>query len=228
LNANGQRRIRAVVFDFDGTLAELHLDFVEMKQRVKLLAERFFVHSPEPMALTPALEWVEKLCTDVTLINPTACDEFKRRAYALIFDMEMEAARKGRLFGFTRELLSQLQRDGILTAIITRNCEAAVRQVFPDLEGYCSSFLSREHVPQVKPHPDHLLRALQHIETAPDWALMVGDHPIDIQTGRSAGVRTAGVYSGNASGAELLRSGAQWVAGDCLSLIEELRRHCFI
>ena len=228
MNGNGQRGFQAIVFDFDGTLAELHLDFVEMKQRVKLLAAEHLGYTPEPIALTPALEWVEAICGMADPNNPTASDQFKRRAQAMIYDMEMEAARKGSLFAFTRELLSELKQSGILTAIITRNCEPAVRQVFPDLECYCASFLSREHVPKVKPDPDHLLRALQQMGAVPAAALMVGDHPLDIQTGKSAGIRTAGVHSGNASAAELLRSGAHWVAEDCRALIEELRRNCLL
>ncbi|MDY0039052.1 MAG: HAD-IA family hydrolase, partial [Desulforhabdus sp.] len=156
-------------------------------------------------------------------VNPEACGDFQKSAHALILDMELEAARRGRLFAFSRTILEELKRAGIQTAIITRNCEQAVRIVFPDLEDHCCGFLSRDHVPQVKPDPDHLLRALRLIAVEPGSALMVGDHPIDIQTGIRAGVMTAGVCSGNASHKDLVESGAHWTARDCCQLVMELK-----
>ena len=137
-------------------------------------------------------------------------------------NMEMEAANKGSLFPFTRSILTDLLQRNIKIAIITRNCERAVRLVFPDLDRFCGGFLAREHVPRIKPDPDHLLRALRQVEATPEAALMVGDHPIDIKTGQDAGVMTAGVWSGRASQEDLDKSGAKWTARNCLELIRVL------
>ncbi len=52
---------------------------------------------------------------------------------------------------------------------------------------------------------------------------MIGDHPLDIQTGKAAGILTAGVCSGSGSRAELSAAGADWIADDCQELIEKLR-----
>lgn len=224
LNGNGRRRISAIVFDFDGTLAELHLDFIEMKEQVRALARSYLDCAPEPTRM-PALEWVNRLAARIHEIDPEASGEFQLRAHTGILELELEAARKGRLFEFTRPLLADLKRDNIRTAIITRNCEQAVRIVFPELDDYCDGFLSREHVPRVKPDPDHLLRALQQISANSASALMVGDHPIDIQTGQSAGVMTAGVCSGNSTREDLARSGAEYTALDCGELLRALRSH---
>lgn len=228
MNGNGHRKILGIVFDFDGTLAELHLDFTEMKHRLSILVREYLDFPPAPLPRMPALEWIDSLAADMRQVDSEACDDFQKKADALILDMELEAARRGRLFEFSRPLLEELKRDNIQTAIITRNCAEAVRIVFPDREDYCHSFLSREHVPHVKPNPDHLLRALQLISVRPKSALMVGDHPIDIQTGERAGVMTAGVYSGNASRKDLLQSGAQWTARDCYELIRELKNQRLI
>lgn len=226
MHNKGQHSIRAIVFDFDGTLAELHLDFFLMKQKLAALVEEYIGCSP-PASL-PALEWVEILAAQVQQVEAAAGHAFRKRAHSIILTMELEAARKGRLFEFSRPLLEALREDDVRTAIITRNCEPAVRIVFPDLESYCDCFLSRDHVPQVKPDPDHLLRALQLLSIEPGSALMVGDHPIDIATGRRAGVRSAGVHSGNASPKDLLESGADWVAGNCRELVQRLKNQGLI
>ncbi|MEM5788539.1 MAG: HAD-IA family hydrolase, partial [Syntrophobacteraceae bacterium] len=138
---------------------------------------------------------------------------------ALIEALEMEAALKGCLFSFPRPLLRDLLHRNLRVAIITRNCDSAVRRVFPDIADYCHSFLARDHVPSPKPDPAHLISALKAINACSGAALMVGDHPIDIQTGKAAGTLTAGVSSGNASREDLLLAGADWVACDCEELM---------
>ena len=50
-------KIESFVFDFDGTLAVLRLDFAEMKLRLNSLAESYFAPTPPPPFL-PVLEWL--------------------------------------------------------------------------------------------------------------------------------------------------------------------------
>jgi len=215
-------RLSAIVFDFDGTLAELHLDFAEMKEQLAATARQYLPGLAGPPAV-PALEWLETLVAEVRAANPARAAELRERAEAAIAALELEAARRGRLFTFSRPLLRELRNRGVQTAVITRNCEAAVRMVFPDLDDYCAVFLAREHVRKVKPDPCHLLQALDALAVDPETALMVGDHPLDIETGQRAGTLSAGVWSGHATRADLLQSGARWAARNCQELIRDLK-----
>lgn len=219
---NDSAKLNAIVFDFDGTLAELHLDFAHMKEQLAATLRDYLpgLAAPPP---TPALEWLESSVARVHAASPALAVQLRERAEALIAALELDAARRGRLFAFSRPLLRELRTRGVQTAIITRNCERAVRMVFPDLDDYCAEFLAREHVRRVKPDPSHLLQALEKLSADPTTALMVGDHPLDIETGRRAGILSAGVWSGNASRTELLHSGARWTARNCHELIEELK-----
>jgi phosphoglycolate phosphatase len=219
-------RFQAIVFDFDGTLAELLLDFAEMKRRIGALARKYIQNVPPADA--PALEWLAIIAQTIRGADEGAWKDFQEKALSLILEMELEAAALGKLFPFTRSVLGDLRLAGVKTAIITRNCEKAVRIVFPDLEQYSACLLTREHVPLIKPDPDHLHRAMRKIQASSGATLMVGDHPLDIQTGKRAGVRTAGVYSGNASEADLARSGAHWTAENCMELVKILKQQGFI
>lgn len=208
------------MFDFDGTLAELHLDFALMKSRLASLAEHFLGELEQPPLRV--LEWLEVLRAEVDRRIPHRRGAFVDQADRLVQEMELDAACRGSLFPFTRSMLRDLQLQGIKAAVITRNCEEAVRLVFPDIDHYCGGFLARDHVPRVKPDPDHLLRVLERLACDVEGALMVGDHPLDIETGRAAGAFTAGVASGRISREELARAGADWVASDCSALMEQL------
>ncbi len=227
MHRQSKQKLQSIVFDFDGTLAELHLDFPAMKRQISALAQEYFDNSP-PSPNVPALEWLEALVGRLRESEPLAASELERRAVALIRDIELDAAHRGSLFPFTRSILQTLGQEGLKVAIITRNCEQAVRIVFPDLDRYCGGFLARDHVRRVKPDPEHLLRALKTIAASPETALMVGDHPLDIQTGQRAGTLTAGVWSGTATEMDLERSGADLTARNCRELIMVLKERNLI
>lgn len=220
-------KLKTFVFDFDGTLAELKLDFPEMKRRLSSLAESCFAPAVPPPFL-PVLEWLGWLEKSIQQSNGGADHGFRLRAMAMISEIESEAAKNGSLFPFTRPLMKTLLEKGIKTAIITRNCDSAVRVVFPDITEYCRAFFPRDHVISPKPDPAHLLLALDSIGADVQTAIMVGDHPLDIETGKAAGAMTAGVCSGSSCEEELLRAGADWVADDCRGLLELLSREGFI
>lgn len=220
------RKIGAVVFDFDGTLAELRLDFGVMKEQVRLLAGEFLGHVEAPPLRV--LEWLDVLGEEIQRRDPALFADFMHRAETVLQGMEVEAAQQGSLFAFTRPMLEGLRERGIRAAVITRNCDAAVRIVFPDVDVYCDVLLARDHVPRVKPDPDHLLRALERLACGTERALMVGDHPLDVETGRRAGVLTAGVSSGRMTLGDLARAGADWVAGDCPGIMDQLVRCGFL
>lgn len=136
--------------------------------------------------------------------------------------MEIEAARKGELIEETREMLTELKDRAIKTAVITRNCGQAIRVVFHDIERYCALIMTRENIRYVKPNPQHLLSALAFLNVPPVYACMVGDHPIDIKTGKAAGTLTVGVLTGYATREVLTDTGADIIlnkASEILSIL---------
>ena len=214
-------KIRGMVFDFDGTLAELNLDFDLMKRKLAALAEVFLGDRPEPGAL-PALEWMEVLATKIGEANRDEGLEFHCRGRLAIAAMELDAARQGRLFPFTRPLLLELRERGVRTGIITRNSYAAVKVVFPDIEQGCDVFIAREDAIRVKPHGDHLLQALMAMGVPPEHGLMVGDHPMDVTTARNGGTRAAGVLSGRMTEADFSLQQPDFMDRDAQALVRSL------
>ena len=216
--------IQTILFDFDGTLAELHIDFSAMKSRIAAVAAEFLGRFPEASSL-PALEWIDALAHELGDDADGQAQAFRSQAMASIQAMEMEAAQKGTLFSFTRRVLEELRAREVKIAVVTRNCEKAVRTVFPDMDGYGFKLFSRDHVARVKPDPDHLQTALRALNATRRESLMVGDHPLDIETGKRLGVRTAGVASGRVPLPELQAHRPDWTAPDCAALVDLLDAH---
>jgi phosphoglycolate phosphatase len=209
---------RAVVFDFDGTLAELNIDFPAIYVRLFELADRFGVDRTK-VSERYLIELIDQMTTQ---LNDGAAAEFYAAATKLVVDEEVVSAERASLFAGTRELLESLRDRGIRVGIVTRNCEAAVKTVFPDVEREVDCFLPRERAGRVKPHPEHLARTLACLGTDPAASLMVGDHPIDIESAKTAGMIPVGVTTGKITKDELVSAGAVLVLARATELVEYL------
>lgn len=214
--------IHAIIFDFDGTLARLVLDFDDMRRRIGGLAGAFLERDVEPMRM-PVLEWLDDLAGRIRgEQGEEMALEFASRGRLLVTAMEMDAAREGELFPFTRPLLDRLKEEGIGRGIITRNGSAAVRLVFPDIEAQCEVFLARDAVARPKPDPLHVRAALEVLGVPPERTLVVGDHPLDIETARAAGTLSGAVATGRNTLEELLQHEPDYAAPDCDRLLRNL------
>ena len=214
-------KIRGFVFDFDGTLAILNSDFGAMRQDIINLAVRFGFDA-EPFRSKPALEMIESVRVELARKEYARGDAFFCEAHRMIKERELLAARSGGLHASTEPLLSRLGMEGFGRGIITRNCEEAVRIVFPDIDDYCEAFFPRDRVKNVKPHPEHLSAALTSMGIEAGCAAMVGDHPIDVQCGKALGLMTIGVLTGNAKRERMEEAGAMIVlnhVGELLTLL---------
>lgn len=215
--------IRVVLFDFDGTLARLTLDFGRMRalvldELVKLLGAGAPVLKRSDL---PVMELVHEACKGQP---EELAAQIAERAELAVSNYEVEAAENSHLFDYTLPLLDELKKRNIASAIVTRNCRAAVEKVFPEHSGYCAALVSRNDVPPeaLKPDPAHLRAALAMLGCGPEKTLMVGDHPMDIVAGKAAGCFTGGVLCGNSSREVMQASGPDWLAVDTAALFEEL------
>jgi phosphoglycolate phosphatase len=208
----------AILFDYDGTLAVLNLDFAAMRQQLHTFTIAQGI-SPQELHDLDILEMLAWATGWLHQRSPEQADRYAREAEQLIQDIEVEAARSSGLLPGVPELLTVLRQEQIGVGIVTRNCDAAVRVTFPHIDTYCQAFIPRNRVTQVKPHPAHLQAALDCLETTPDRALMVGDGAMDIQAGKALGMFSIGVLSGNSPRAKLLAHGADLVLASVADLL---------
>ena len=205
--------IKAVVFDFDGTLAVLNIDFSEMRERVFELMRKYGVRE-ELLEERYVLEIIDEVTLILSKGNSSAAEEFYQKAHLILHEIEMKAAEEGRMLPGVKEALISLKGKGIKVGIVTRNCEEAVRKVLPDIEKCCDVFISRDSIKKVKPHPEQLTSVVKALHVTGEETLMVGDHTIDIQAGKRVGMKTVGVLTGRTQREEFEKAGADYILRD--------------
>jgi phosphoglycolate phosphatase len=214
--------IKAVIFDFDGTLAKLNIDFQHMRNEVLQIASSYGI-GPNLLETNFVLEMINAASEILNLRSTQESEKFKNEAINFIEDMETTAAKDGELFEKTKDLLSFLKTNGLPSAVVSRNCEKAVFTVFPDILMYCDAVVCRDKVANVKPNPQHLHAAINVLRTSPPRTLMVGDHPLDIETGRNAGTFTAGVLTGHHLETDFLKASADLVLAKACDLMQMIK-----
>jgi len=196
--------IQAFVFDFDGTLAIPNIDFGLMRRQVDTIAQRYGI-DPVPVGHLYILEMIETVRAQLGQTGNPRGEDFHHEAHASILALEIECARRGSMLPGAIEVLQVLRQRGFKIGVVTRNSASAVRTVCSMIDTLCDIFLPREVVRFVKPHPEHLQRALEHLQVPAQQAVMVGDGPIDITAGKALGLKTVAVLTGGDQ-RELLRA----------------------
>ena len=218
-------KLKAFVFDFDGTLAVLNIDFSLMRDRVLELIDRFGVER-ESVKERYLLEVIDEVRAMILERSTPDAQQFYREAHQTLHQIEMKAAEKGKLLRGVKKTLRAVRTKGIRLGIVSRNCEEAVRKVFPGIDGFCDIFISRDSIARVKPHPEHLAAVLRALEVPARKAVMIGDHIIDIQAGRRAGMKTIGVLTGRTTRKEFEEAGADYVSRGVWEIPLLLEKFC--
>ncbi|MDD5100431.1 MAG: HAD family hydrolase [Syntrophales bacterium] len=166
--------IRAVLFDFDGTLTGPgSLDFNVMRKAVGCPQGR------------PVLEF----------INGMASQQKRTAALQALDAFEAEAARKSRPNDGAEEILEFLRTRGVKVGIISRNSLASIRTALENFQRIrmedFSVILSRDDPFSPKPSPEGILAAARIMAVPVSRLLVVGDFVFDVEAGFKAGAITA-------------------------------------
>ena len=162
----------AVVFDLDGTLVRLEVDWEQVETEVgEVLADAGI--DPDEYSAWGLLDAAESIGLG---------DEVD----GIIADHEMAGARDCRRLPLA-DVVREIDRP---LGVVSLNATEAVREAL-EREGLLDSVevvIGRGSVPNRKPSPEPLLAALEGLEVDPADAVFVGDSAGDETTARRAGV----------------------------------------
>lgn len=188
-------RLKAVLFDMDGTLLDTAPDFIAITQAMRA------AHGLPPVE--------EQRVRDVVSGGARA---MVAAAFGLSLDSpEVEPLRQefldryqehcavlSRPYDGIPELLAAIEKAGLIWGVVTnkpvRFAEPIMQRL--GLAERSALLICPDHVKNSKPDPEPLILACKTLDLDPASVLFVGDDLRDIESGRDAGTRTAAVRYG--------------------------------
>lgn len=119
------------------------------------------------------------------------------------------------------ELLDELERSGVMTAVHSNKPHAYVGGILETLfsaHRFDIAWGKREEFER-KPSPQALFEIMKRLSVSDEETLYVGDSDVDVFTAHNAGVRVCGVEWGFRGREELLSAGADFIAKDAEELL---------
>lgn len=232
-------RVRALVFDIDGTLSDTDdhlvdqiaraidaLPFLSGRQATQL-ARRIVMGAESPVnAAYGALDRYG-LDDELSLLKRTLKGAAERVRAQRQRDVEHppEAADEvpHDMVPGVEEMLHDLAERYPMSAISTGS-EPRIREFLEhhDVLRHFTAVAGAQTTPRMKPYPDPLLYVAEAMGVDPSACLVIGDTTVDMQTARAGGAQAVGVLCGFGTEDELLREGADHIlptTSDLLALL---------
>ncbi|MDC6380790.1 N-acetylmuramic acid 6-phosphate phosphatase MupP [Pseudomonas graminis] len=188
-------RLRAVLFDMDGTLLDTAPDFIAICQA--MLAERGFPRVDDKLIRDEISGGAKAMVSAAFAMSPDA-PEFEALRLEFLARYQTDCAVHSKLFDGMAELLADIEKANLIWGVVTNK---PVRFAQPIMEQLGLSersalLICPDHVTKSKPDPEPLLLACKMLDLDPASVLFVGDDLRDIESGRDAGTKTAAVRYG--------------------------------
>lgn len=193
------RMIKAVLFDFDGTLIDSVDSVWEEYQRtasiLKLPKRRF-----EDFARQLGKPW------DTALVN--LWPEVDVKKFTEVYRLEREQATLIEGVAETLEKLKGKYKLGILTSRGSKTLYKHLKSTGIKRKSF-DLILHRESLRNHKPNPEALYQACEELKLNPSEVVYIGDSIIDAECAIKAGIKFIGVLTGGATGKEFEKNGVQ-------------------
>ncbi|HEU5178839.1 MAG TPA: HAD-IA family hydrolase [Burkholderiales bacterium] len=183
-------RSRAVLFDFDGTLADTAPDLAAAVNRMR--AEQG--HEPLPLErLRPfASAGARGLVHAAFGVKPGDAEYDSMRESFLGFYAE-RVCRETRLFPGVAELIRELRARDLRWGIVTNKATRFTEAIVTALELAPDCVTCGDTTPHLKPHPAPMLHAAEQLGLSPAACCYLGDDLRDMKAARAAGMRPIAV-----------------------------------
>lgn len=212
--------MKLIILDFDGTIGDTKSLIVStFQQTIKELCLE--PRTDEECAATIGLPLKKAFMTLYAIDDATGelCTDTYRRIF-----YRNNTPGAVRPFPHTIETLRKLHEQGYTLTVASSRNRHTLNEYIDEMgiKEIISLVIGADDTENAKPHPEPVLKILQHFSCNSDDAIVVGDTHFDILMGVRAGCHTCGVTYGNGKREELIAAGAEYVIEDFAKLTDIL------
>lgn len=216
---------QAVIFDLDGTLLDTAPDIIAAcNATLEHFGYQAISYELALTQVTSGMRALLKLGVPDPALHEADIEGPMRDYFAQYYLDHINVLTKP--FDGMIELLCDLERAGIKVAVVTNKYENMAQKLLAQYDFYpkLSLILGCDSLEHSKPHPEPILKALEHLGVAPYDAVYVGDHLNDIKAANCAKIRSAVALWGY--GPNECGTAAHWHAHYLLPTVADLRALC--
>lgn len=201
--------MRAVLFDFDYTLADSSRGILTCVHHA-LATMEFAAPADDAIRRTIGLSLPDTFSRLTGVKDEGAAARFKELYLGRARDV---MAGLTELCPGVRESLEALKAQNVLLGIVSTKVHASIRKILEkeNLLSYFGVIIGGDDVTRTKPDPEGIFLALSSLEVPAEHSLYVGDGVMDVEAARNAGLAFVGVLTGMTSQKELEHAGARAV-----------------
>ena len=224
-------RVKAVIFDLDGTLTSFNLDYKTARAEVKSCLVKLGVPASVLSVKESVFEMLRK--TEIFARNSGKpkkfIEEARRKSLEISEKHELEAALSTRLMPGSLETLRDLRQKNLKIGLCTINSDKALNHILKRF-GIIDCFditVPRNRVKNFKPHPEHIETALKALGASAEETVIVGDSTVDIESAKELKAVAVGLPTGVSTVEQLTRTGANYIITsitDLPRLIEKISK----
>ncbi len=192
-------KIKAVIFDLDGTITEPYLDFDQIRSEIGLKQDS-----------GPLLESMEKM--------PPA---ERKKAEEILYKHEQLAIEHSKLNAGAPETLKKLRQMKIKIGVMTRNTRSNTSAVAKKHNIEFDAVIDRNDGP-VKPNPFGVRRLCEFFGVKPEQTLVVRHYLFDLQSAKAAGAKAVLIKTGK--NADKFASFADYIIDKLSEIIDIINR----
>jgi len=224
-------RIKAVVFDLDGTIASFNLDYMTVRAEVR----SYLIRTGVPASILAVNESIFDMLKKVEIYlknngkSARTINKVRNEASAIAEKYELEAARTTGLLSGVVETLQALRKMGLKIGLCTINSEKSTAYILKrfSISKFFDTVTPRNKVRYVKPNTEHLEATLKALHVSPKEAILIGDGSRDMHCARELNAIAVGLSTGISSEKELMDSGANYFVtsiADLPTLIQTINK----
>lgn len=182
-------KLRAVIFDLDGTLIDTADEFVIV---VQALRAEHRLEAMDPDLIRSTVSNGARALVTLGLGLAESDDDFETQRLRLLDIYSEVLGSSAQPYPGIVALLEELAALGIAWGISTNKPRAYTAPLLERLaiKPAPGSVVCPDDVNDRKPHPESLYLNCKHLDCSPHEAIYVGDHCRDIEAGRRAGMYT--------------------------------------
>lgn len=187
--------LRAVLFDFDGTLADTAPDLAGALNRLR---NQHALPSLPLEAVRPYASSGARGLLRIGFDLKPGDARYEEMKQAFLAHYDAAICVETRLFPGIAELLAQLEARNIAWGIVTNKATRFTSRLVErlGLARRAGCVVCGDTTPHIKPHPAPLLAAAERLALAPARCSYVGDDLRDIQAAQAAGMASVAVEYG--------------------------------